>query len=528
MPAFVRTLAAAILLAGLPAAPARAQEAEEAAADQPATGEMTPQEQLQALLKQGQEQFEGGEFEAAAETFTTVVTALERAGAYEPAPLLFRAKSFAQLKEYEAAIADLKKAFQYGQSQPQILPEIQSARGEVYMELGAYQAALPDLQAAVQANRSNPQYQFDYGKALVNLGGAEPGEKALTRYLDAEVEGEEPQRAEALRLRAQALGALRKLPEAEADIAASLEIDPDAYEAYFTRAQIALVNKDYAAGAEAMEQAIARYKPKDESDKLPFSQGYLTLASVYEEGGKQAAREGDEAGAAAQYGKCMAACDELIAKLPEGDDRLAPVRVAALFRKGVAQRLAGDLAEAVKSFSAVLQLDPNQGEAYFRRGVCFHYLGEERLAIRDFEQAAGINFDSPRANLWKGMSWAKLGDYTEAIRAYGESIAVSDRYTPAYVNRGLAHLSQGDYRKAVSDLNEAIRLQPTEAMHYYRRGRAQSRGGLRDKAIQSYMNAIEFDQSLRPAYDSLVSELAASGQSALANEYRQRAARLAP
>ncbi|MEO0530145.1 MAG: tetratricopeptide repeat protein, partial [Planctomycetota bacterium] len=450
----------------------------------------------------------------------------ERAGAYAPAPLLFRAKAYAGLDDYEAAIEDLKKAIQYAQSQPQILPEIQNTRAEIYMEVGGFQAALPDLQAATQANRSNPRYQFNLGKTLVKLGGAAPGEKALTKYLDAEIEGEEERRAEALLLRATAYGGLRKFEEAEADIEASLAIDPDNHEPYFTRAQISLQEKDYDAAAADLQQAIERYQPEDEDDEFPFVQGALLRASIFEEMGKEAAREGDDAAAMEAYANCKKECDALLASIDEDDPRTPQVRVATLFRRGVAERLLGELGAAVKSFSQTLELDPYQGEAYFRRGICFHFMGEEKLAIRDFEQAASINFDSPRANLWKGMSWAKLGRYDEAIRAYGESISVSDRYTPAYVNRGLAHMANGDPDKAVDDLNEAIRLQPTEALHYYRRGTAQARVGDSEKAIQSFMNAIEFDTRLRPAYDALATELEATGQSGLASEYRRRAAQL--
>ncbi len=531
MNTFSRWSTAALLACGLFAAPALAQE-DAAAADVSATGEPTAQEQIEALITQGQDQFKEGDYEAAVGSFTTIINAYERAGAFAPGPLLLRAKAYAQLEDYQAAIEDLKKASQYSQSQPQIVPEIQNTRGEVYMKVEAYDAALPDLQAAVQANRLNPQYQFNYGKALVKLGGVEAGEKALTKYLDLlagmeEIpEGEDVQKAEALRLRAQAYGAMNKFDKAEADLAASLEIDPDSYEPFFTRAQIALADEDYATATANLEEAIAKYVPKDEDDKLPFVQGYLTLASGYEEQGKALGLEGDAAGAAEQYALSIATIEKLLGLLPEKDPRVDNVRVAALYRRGVAERLHGDFADAVKSFSRLLQLDPNQGEAYFRRGICYHFMGEERLAIRDFEQAASINFDSPRSNLWKGMSWAKLGDMNEAIRAYGESIAVSDRYVPAFVNRGLAHMSQGEFRKAIDDLNEAIRLQPTEALHYYRRGKAQAAVGEREKAIQSYMNAIEFNENLRPAYQALSKELDASGESALANQYRARAAEL--
>lgn len=511
-------IAAALVLA---VSPALSQEED-------GFGELTPQEKLQALVTQAQEQFKAGEYDAAVQSITPVISTLEAANAYvqELGPLLLRAKAYTQLEEYEAALEDLKNAVQYGSSQPQVLPEIKNTRAEVYMEVEAYQAALPDLQAAVQANRANPQYQFNYGKSLVKLGGADPGEKALTKYLNFEVEGEDSQRAEALRLRGQAYGALRKFEESRADIASSLEMEPNNYEAFATLAQVALAEEKYQTAADELAKAIEYYEPKDDEDTFPYVQGMLTRASVFEEMGKEVAREGDEASAAAAYANCKAQCLELLEAAGEDDPRSPQIRVATLFRLGVAERLLGELTGAVKSFSKALEIDPNLGEAYFRRGICFFFLGEEKLAVRDFEQAASINFDSPRSNLWKGMAHAQAGETGEAIRAYGEAVSVSDRYTPAYVNRGLAHMLEKDYEKAIADFNEAIRLHPTEAMHYYRRAKAQSMAGMQDKAIKSFMNAIAFDTQLAPAYADLIAELDASGQTALAGEYRQRAVQL--
>ncbi|MEQ8848283.1 tetratricopeptide repeat protein [Botrimarina sp.] len=529
-----------LALALAAAAPALAQDVAPPEGAPAELGDLTPGEQIQALLTQGQEQYNAGNYEAALQSFTPVVRAFEQSGAYRPEPLLLRARTYAKLEEYEPALDDLKKAFQYAQSQPALLPQIQNARAEIYMDLKAYEEAYPDLQAALEIARNDPQINFNYGKALVYLGGAQMAEKPLTKYIEAAAaaveeraaEGESlteeqnEQRSEAHVLLARAYAATLKYEKSREAIATALEIDPDNYDAYFTRAQINLQAEEYGAAVADIRQSIENYEPEEEEDTMPFAQGYLFLASALEEKGKELARNGDEQAADAAYAESEKAAERLIELLPEEDMRSLGVRMAALFRKGVAERLQGDLGDAVTSFSQVIEIDPNQGEAYFRRGICFHFLGEERLAVRDFEQAASINFDSPRSNLWKGMSYAKNGEYREAIRAYGESIAVSDRYTPAYVNRGLAHLSLGNYQKAIDDFNEAIRLNPTDAANYYRRGRAQALLGEREKAIRSFTNAIEFDPELRPAYSAAAEELAADGQEALAAEYRSRLATL--
>ena len=478
-------------------------------------------EQLQALLESATEQLQTGEFEAALNSLNQIVQA---GGGYSPAPLLLRAKTFAGLEEYEPAMEDLKNAETYAQATPQLIPEIKNTRAEIYMELEAYQLALPDLQAAVKLARGAPKLHFNYGKTLVKLGLADQAEKELTRFIESPLaEEDEVMRAEALSLRGQARGALNMDEEAFQDFADSLAIDDANYEAYFGRAALYMGEKDFEATAKDLRVAIENYTPPEGQEDIPFIQGYLLLASAYEEIGKEAVSE-DQAQAA--YMSSIEVCNEVLELLPEDDPNMEPARGASFFRRGISERFLGDYTRAVKSLSQALQYNPGLGEGYFRRGICFHYLGEEKLAIRDFEQAASIDFDSPRSNLWKGMAWAKLGDYNEAIRAYGESIAVSDRYIPAYVNRSLAHIQQGDYLKAVADLNEAIRLQPTEATHYYRRGKAYALAGESERAIQSYMSALEYDPRLGSAYLALAEELRETGRSELANEYLRRAEEL--
>ncbi|MEM9197110.1 MAG: tetratricopeptide repeat protein [Pseudomonadota bacterium] len=488
-------------------------------------GEPTPQEQIQALVESGLQQYNEGDFEAAVASFTQVINlpGFVNSPSY-PQLALARAKAYAGLEEYEAALEDVGEALTYGQSNQALLPEIQNTRGEIYMDLGAYQQALPDLQAAAQANRQNPIYQFNVGKTLVKLGGGAQAEKPLTAFLDSDLAAElEEQRGEALALRGQAYVAMGKPEEANNDFEAALELDPANHEVYFGRASLAVQDEDYAAAVEPLRLAIENYTPENEDDELPFVQGYLTLAFVLEEVGKA---EEDAAASRKAYESVLAVCDELLDALPENNPAAENTRAATLFRKGIAQRLLGDLIDAVKTLTQAIRINPGLGEAYFRRGICYFYLGEEKLAIRDFEQSAAINFDVPRASLWKGVAWARLGDYTEAIRAHGESLAVSDRYTPAYVNRALVQMQLGEYGKAVEDLNEAIRLEPTEPKHYYRRGRAYELLGETQDSIQSYMSAISFDERFVPAYSALIEVLTENGQRELAGVYRRRLAEL--
>ncbi len=523
---FSDLLAAALVALVLVPGIARAQD--EAAAEEPAAEESAEQgdaqAELEALVKRGQEEYEAEDYEAAAATFSEVAA---KSGGYNPLPLLLRAKAYAKMEEYEAALKDLKDATTYGAQNPGVAAEAASTRADIFMEVGAFDQALPDVQAAVSFDRNNPGLQFKLGKVLANVGRTQPGAfdaavKALTKYLkseEAEKEENAQQKAEALRLRAGANAALTYYDEANEDLDASLEIDGENYESYFTRGTIELLQKNYAAAVEAFEVSVKNYVPKKEIDKMPFIQGYLTLASALEEQGKE---ETDPDKKKAIFERERDVMAEMVEKIPEDDQNGLPAKGAALFRQAVADRLLGNMADAVKGFSQAIELNPGFSEAYFRRGICFFNMGEEGMAIGDFEQAAALNFASPRENLWKGLAHAQQGDYIEAIRAYGEALAVSDRYTPAYVNRGLAYMQLKDYDKAISDFNDAIRIQPTEPKHYYRRGQAYAAKGDTEKAIRSLMNAVEFDNTFMEAHVALADLLERTGRKSLADEYRRR------
>jgi tetratricopeptide (TPR) repeat protein len=227
-------------------------------------------------------------------------------------------------------------------------------------------------------------------------------------------------------------------------------------------------SEDYKEAVNQLGKAIEHYKPKPGQEDVPYVQGYLTHSSALIELGKK--EKDDPEARKADYQKAADDCDKLLKQLNEKNPAHAQVRAAALYSRGVAERMLEKYGDAVKSFSEALEANPELGDAYFRRGICFHMLGEEKMAIADFQQAAHISYDDPRCNLWEGFTYAKLGDYNEAIRAYGDAIAASDRYTPAYANRARAYMMLGEYDKAINDFDTAIRLTPTDAVNYYQRG----------------------------------------------------------
>lgn len=475
-------------------------------------------------MQRGQQALEAEEFEAAREAFSEAIATSPS----DPRGYIGRATALAGLELPQDALTDFKTAMDYTNSSnaqaKALRAETQFQRGRMYLEMGNQfiGTALPDLQAAHEFNRGDLRYAYSLGKAYAiaspySPGAGEQAEPLLTEYLE-----QNPDDAEALRLRGTAFGAMNKVDEAFADLSRAVELDPTDHENYLTQATIYITQEDYAPAVDALKAAIENFEPEEGQEDVPFAQGYLTLAVVYEEMGKQT---DDPAEREQGYNGSIATCKKVLEMLPD-EDQYKPSRAAALFRKGVGHRLLKQYGEAVKSLSEAIEINPEMSEAYFRRAICFAEMQEEGLALRDLKDTQALKFGDARSYLWEGIVYAQKGEYREAIRSYNTAITFSNRYLDAYLNRAHAYFQLGEFDSAIESFNECIRLQPEAAVYYFKRGLCFQNLEEMDQAIRSYMNAVQFDEGYTPAYDMLIPALEQQGRTELANQYRAKRAQI--
>lgn len=475
-------------------------------------------------LERGAQAIEQEDWAAAREAFTEAIAT----NPADPRGYIGRGQALANLDLPQDALTDFKTAMDYtnraDEASKTLRAETQYQRGKMYLDMGNQfiGAALPDLQAAVAANSKDLRYAFALGKALAIASPFSPGagaqaEPLLTKYLEAN-----PEDAEALRLRGIAFASMNKVEEAMADLNKAIEIDPASHETYLTLATLEITQKNYQEAVNALEKAIELYKPAEGQENIPFIQGYISLAVVYEELGKVAE---DQAKARAAFEKAIATVDTLIKLLPE-DRNFDPSRAEAYRHRGIANRFLEQYGQAVKDFSKSINYNPEQGETYFRRAICFTLMGEEELALRDLKSTQALNFEDARAYLWQGMAYAKMGNYREAIRSYNTAISFSNRYIDAYLNRAHAYFQLGEYENAIESFNECILLESEEPTNYYKRALCYENLGNLEDAVQSYTTAIEFDDQYQKAYDRLIPALEKLGRTELAEQYRVKRAEL--
>jgi tetratricopeptide (TPR) repeat protein len=512
------------------AAPAKDASPAAPATDSTAAAPATEAADPKPLLDKGEAALKAGDYGAAIAAFNdagkAALQASQAGGGPESlraqiAAFVGRGRAESGLKDYDAAEKDFRNVLQsYDTNDVSALV----ALGQLKIETNKPDEAIDQFQNAVKADPTSGDALFGYGKSLVLLGRGDEAISPLTRAITID-----PKNAEAYRLRGSANAAVFKNKQAVEDVQKAIELGPDDYESYFTLGALNMRSEDYKGAVEQIGKAIEHYKPKPGQEDQPFFQGYLTRASAFIELGKAAKNPAEQKAA---YQASYDDIQKLISQLDEKNPAYTKALAAALFSRGVAERMLGQLGVAVRTFTHAIELrttsSPDDstsgflGDAYYRRGICFHLIGEDKMAISDFESSSHLVAGDPRANLWEGFTYAKLGDYQQALRAYGDAIAASDRFTPAYYNRGLAYMMMGNYKKAIADFNDAIRLEPANAQYYFHRGIAYELMGDQQKASESFSAAIEFDKTHSAAHRHMVDVLEKMGHKELAEQYRQK------
>ena len=152
----------------------------------------------------------------------------------------------------------------------------------------------------------------------------------------------------------------------------------------------------------------------------------------------------------------------------------------------------GQVYEAMKDFSTVLDLRPQDRDAFLNRGVCLLALGLRKDALKDLDSAIAI--DSTFGQSWWNRSyllleeerlpealaaaqnasrllpkdpqtWLLLGriefksrHYHQALLAYDRCIMLDNKLAEAYLNRGEAKRILGDGKGACKDWQQVLKI----------------------------------------------------------------------
>lgn len=163
------------------------------------------------------------------------------------------------------------------------------------------------------------------------------------------------------------------------------------------------------------------------------------------------------------------------------------------FEKGVQQLKQKAYAQAVQTFTELIDASGENANVYKNRGVAYMKMKEFDLAIQDFKKAEKLNpeLEGVYSNLGTAFYYKK--EYDKAISSYDREIQLRPDNAVAYFNRALALAELEKTDQALADLERTLERKPEFYWALCLQGDLRAGKGWREKARQSYKKASRLD-----------------------------------
>jgi tetratricopeptide (TPR) repeat protein len=116
---------------------------------------------------------------------------------------------------------------------------------------------------------------------------------------------------------------------------------------------------------------------------------------------------------------------------------------------------------ALAALDEAITLRPEDALARFNRGTAQEALGQHETALVEYDAALAIKPDFAKAHLQRGKLLQRQGNYGAAIAAYDAFLSLHPKDTgEAWYNQALCHCLQGNLNAALEGLDRAIQSTP--------------------------------------------------------------------
>jgi hypothetical protein len=150
----------------------------------------------------------------------------------------------------------------------------------------------------------------------------------------------------------------------------------------------------------------------------------------------------------------------------------------------------------IKSLTAKLADNPDDGNALYRRGQVYASKGAYSLAIKDFDDSIRLNPKDVEA--FNNRCWARtvIGDLQAALKDCNEALRLRPNFVDALDSRGLVNLKSGQAKNAIADFDAALKINPRLTSSLYGRGLAKQRNGAIAEGELDISNAKAMDPNI--------------------------------
>ncbi|WP_051695560.1 tetratricopeptide repeat protein [Streptomyces sp. NRRL S-244] len=320
------------------------------------------------------------------------------------------------------------------------------------------------VQVLIQAGRDTQGTELtDWGERLrTALEHRDAGVATLTLLLSRGALDTTGQ-AHALTLRGRDHRKAERYPEALADYARALALDPGAKRAHFGRGRTHELT-------ERFEEAIGDY-----TRAIALDPGH-----AWSIGSRGVCHRNT-----GRYEEALADFDRVLDLTPD-DHR-------TFTHRGVLHRITERYDEALADFTRAIEIKPNSAWALANRGYVLSSTGRHEEASADLDRAIEIFPDYAWPYVIRGRNHRGRARYEEALIDYTRAIELRPDYSSALAGRGEVFRLTARYEKAMGDLTRAIALRADYAWALASRGAIHGLMQRHEQALEDFDRAIELD-----------------------------------
>jgi Tfp pilus assembly protein PilF len=318
------------------------------------------------------------------------------------------------------------------------------------------------LAFSLAAAASGAQEDQAYLKALAQFRG---GEFTSAIALFAEVEKNSPGTTDALLYKAKALTSLQRFPEADEALQQYLKTHPGSAEALYLLGFVLHREQKPEASLKAYTRAAAIRVPTGDDLKI-VGLNYVLLNDIPD---------------------AVKWLEKAVSFEPENKD--------GWYYLGRAYYTQGNLSEAAKAFSTVLQLSPRDAKAKNNLGLIFESqakpdeaLAAYRSAIAWQEASQQIS-EQPYLNL--GSLLLEQNDIQEAIGPLEKAVSLAPSNANCRLKLGVAYLRALRLPEAQRELESSTRIDPENAAAHFQLARTYKQLKQNDRAKAEFAKAEE-------------------------------------
>ncbi|MDE6693176.1 MAG: tetratricopeptide repeat protein, partial [Muribaculaceae bacterium] len=318
-----------------------------------------------------------------------------RSKPYLAQPYFYRAIAKFNLDDFAGAEEDASKAIEINP----FLADAWEVRAVARQNQGKYAEAVADYDEALKALPRNRQIMFNRSMALGAMKQIDEADSAFTQLIEYYPSFDNAYLGRAMvRLeKADTLAALN-------DVENALQLNPNAYNGYLMRSDIALKFEDDKEKAlDNIDQAI-KLKPKE--TVLYINRAYLRYIN------------NDYFGSMADYTYAL---------------QLEPANKTALFNRALLRTEVSDFDNALSDYNQILSTEPDNDLALYNRAVILAEKGEFDLAIQDITRLMEIYPTLGTPYFLRSEWYMAMGQTKKAKADYEKGEALTNARVPVRV-----------------------------------------------------------------------------------------------